>query len=133
MTCITDRRKRRTSKKSDKKEKNDKGNYKIRQQGARAKMGPLLDRIPALGHTLSVGDLITPNGIDSMRTLDSNLFSLVKQRYGTATPKIAQAFSPYNGDVADLNYGFMQAPRSTRPRQRVRLLKKESKSLQLSR
>lgn len=91
-----------------KKEKNDKGNYKIRQQGARAKMGPLLDRIPALGHTLSVGDLITPNGIDSMRALDSNLFSLVKQRYGTATPKIAQAFSPYNGDVADLNYGFMR-------------------------
>lgn len=91
-----------------KKEKNPKGNIKLPGKGARANMGPLLDRIPSLAHTLSVGDLITPNGIDSLRTLDGNLFSLVKQRYGTATPKITQSFSPYSGDVADLSYGFMR-------------------------
>lgn len=91
-----------------KKEKNPKGNIKLPNKGAKANMGPLLDRIPSLAHTLSVGDLITPNGIDSLRALDSNLFSLVKQRYGTATPKITQSFSPYNGDVADLSYGFMR-------------------------
>ena len=63
-------------------------------------MGVLLDKVPSLRKTLSVEDLITPDGLTALRKFDSNLFSMVKSRYGSNSPKFVQEFNPYNHELA---------------------------------
>ena len=81
-------------------EKNDQGNLNLGQGSAVTRMGVLLDKVPSLRKTLSVEDLITPDGLSSLRRYDSNLFSMVKSRYGSNSPKFVQEFNPYNHELA---------------------------------
>ena len=80
--------------------KNDQGNLNLGQGSAVKRMGVLLDKVPSLRKTLSVEDLITPDGLTSLRRFDSNLFSMVKSRYGSNSPKFVQEFNPYNHELA---------------------------------
>lgn len=80
--------------------KNDQGNLNLGQGSAVKRMGVLLDRVPALRKTLSIEDLITPDGLSRLRRFDSNLFSMVKSRYGSNSPKFVQEFNPYNHELA---------------------------------
>ena len=80
--------------------KNDQGNLNLGQGSAVKRMGVLLDKVPSLRRTLSIEDLITPDGLSSLRSYDSNLFSMVKSRYGSNSPKFVQEFNPYNHDLA---------------------------------
>ena len=82
-------------------EKNDQGNLNLGQGSAVKRMGVLLDKVPSLRKTLSVEDLITPDGLSSLRKYDSNLFSMVKSRYGSNSPKFVQEFNPYNHELAE--------------------------------
>ena len=81
-------------------EKNDQGNLNLGQGSAVKRMGVLLDKVPSLRKTLSIEDLITPDGLSSLRRFDSNLFSMVKSRYGSNSPKFVQEFNPYNHELA---------------------------------
>ena len=81
-------------------EKNDQGNLNLGQGSAVKRMGVLLDKVPSLRRTLSIEDLITPDGLSSLRRFDSNLFSMVKSRYGSNSPKFVQEFNPYNHELA---------------------------------
>ena len=81
-------------------EKNEQGNLNLGQGSAVKRMGVLLDKVPSLGRTLSIEDLITPAGLSSLRSFDSNLFSMVKSRYGSNSPKFVQEFNPYNHELA---------------------------------
>ena len=81
-------------------EKNDQGNLNLGQGSAVKRMGVLLDKVPTLRRTLSIEDLITPDGLSSLRQFDSNLFSMVKSRYGSNSPKFVQEFNPYNHELA---------------------------------
>ena len=81
-------------------EKNDNGNLNLGKGSAVKRMGVLLDKVPSLRRTLSIEDLITPDGLSSLRSFDSNLFSMVKSRYGTNSPKFVQEFNPYNHELA---------------------------------
>ena len=81
-------------------EKNDQGNLNLGKGSAVKRMGVLLDKVPSLRKTLSVEDLITPDGLSSLRRYDSNLFSMVKSRYGSNSPKFVQEFNPYNHELA---------------------------------
>ena len=81
-------------------EKNDQGNLNLGQGSAVKRMGVLLDKVPTLRRTLSIEDLITPDGLTSLRKFDSNLFSMVKSRYGSNSPKFVQEFNPYNHELA---------------------------------
>ena len=80
--------------------KNDKGNLNLGQGSAVKRMGVLLDKVPSLAKTLTVEDLITPEGLTALRQYDSNLFSMVKSRYGSNSPKFVQEFNPYNHELA---------------------------------
>ena len=64
------------------------------------KMAKLIDEVPSLRRHLSIADLITPEGRTRLRSLSSELNSLVACRYGSNTPKIIQAFNPYNHELA---------------------------------
>ena len=81
-------------------EKNDQGNLNLGQGSAVKRMGVLLDKVPSLRRTLAIEDLITPDGLSSLRRFDSNLFSMVKSRYGSNSPKFVQEFNPYNHELA---------------------------------
>ena len=81
-------------------EKNEQGNLNLGQGSAVKRMGVLLDKVPTLRRTLSIEDLITPDGLTSLRQFDSNLFSMVKSRYGSNSPKFVQEFNPYNHELA---------------------------------
>lgn len=81
-------------------EKNDQGNLNLGQGSAVKRMGVLLDKVPSLRRTLSVEDLITPDGLTALRRFDGNLFSIVKSRYGSNSPKFVQEFNPYNHELA---------------------------------
>ena len=81
-------------------EKSDQGNLNLGQGSAVKRMGVLLDKVPSLRRTLSVEDLITPDGLTALRKFDSNLFSMVKSRYGSNSPKFVQEFNPYNHELA---------------------------------
>ena len=89
-------------------EKNDKGNLNLGQGSVADKMGRLLDKVPSLARKLTVDDLLTPQGLTALRATDSNLFSLVKQRYGAASPKIVQDYNPYASEIADLTFNFVK-------------------------
>ncbi len=80
--------------------KNDKGNLNLGQGSAVKRMGVLLDKVPSLRRTLSIEDLITPDGLSALRRFDGNLFSMVKSRYGSNSPKFVQEFNPYNHELA---------------------------------
>ena len=80
--------------------KNDQGNLNLGQGSAVKRMGVLLDKVPSLRKTLAVEDLITPDGLTALRKFDSNLFSMVKSRYGSNSPKFVQEFNPYNHELA---------------------------------
>ena len=80
--------------------KNDQGNLNLGQGSAVKRMGVLLDKVPSLRKTLSIEDLITPDGLTALRKFDSNLFSMVKSRYGSNSPKFVQEFNPYNHELA---------------------------------
>lgn len=80
--------------------KNEKGNLNLGQGSAVKRMGVLLDKVPSLRRTLSIEDLITPDGLTALRSFDSNLFSMVKSRYGSNSPKFVQEFNPYNHELA---------------------------------
>ena len=81
-------------------EKNDQGNLNLGKGSAVKRMGVLLDKVPSLRRTLSIEDLITPDGLTALRKFDSNLFSMVKSRYGSNSPKFVQEFNPYNHELA---------------------------------
>ena len=81
-------------------DKNDQGNLNLGKGSAVKRMGVLLDKVPTLRRTLSIEDLITPDGLTSLRKFDSNLFSMVKSRYGSNSPKFVQEFNPYNHELA---------------------------------
>lgn len=89
-------------------EKNDKGNLNLGQGSVADKMGRLLDKVPSLARKLTVDDLLTPQGLTALRATDANLFSLVKQRYGAASPKIVQDYNPYASEIADLTFNFVK-------------------------
>lgn len=80
--------------------KNEQGNLNLGQGSAVKRMGVLLDKVPSLRKTLTVEDLITPDGLTALRKFDSNLFSMVKSRYGSNSPKFVQEFNPYNHELA---------------------------------
>ena len=81
-------------------EKNDQSNLNLGQGSAVKRMGVLLDKVPTLRRTLSIEDLITPDSLTCLRKFDSNLFSMVKSRYGINSPKFVQEFNPYNHELA---------------------------------
>ena len=88
--------------------KNDKGNLNLGQGSVADKMGRLLDKVPSLARKLTVDDLLTPQGLTALRATDGNLFSLVKQRYGAASPKIVQDYNPYASEIADLTFKYVK-------------------------
>ena len=64
------------------------------------KMEQLLREVPSLRKHLSVADLITPTGRTNIKSISSELNSLIACRYGSNTPKIVQDFNPYNHELA---------------------------------
>lgn len=88
--------------------KNAKGNLNLGQGSVANKMSRLLDKVPSLARKLTVDDLLTPQGLTALRATDANLFSLVKQRYGAASPKIVQDYNPYASEIADLTFNFVK-------------------------
>lgn len=84
--------------------KNDQGNVNLGQGNSVTKMGRLLDALPSLQKKLTVEDLLTPEGLTALRQHDGSLFSIVKSRYGAASPKIVQDFNPYASEIAMLSF-----------------------------
>ena len=84
--------------------KNDQGNVNLGQGNSVTKMGRLLDTLPSLQKKLTVEDLLTPEGLTALRQHDGSLFSIVKSRYGAASPKIVQDFNPYASEIAMLSF-----------------------------
>ena len=84
--------------------KNDQGNVNLGQGNSVTKMGRLLDALPSLQKKLTVEDLLTPEGLTALRKHDGSLFSIVKSRYGAASPKIVQDFNPYASEIAMLTF-----------------------------
>lgn len=90
--------------------KNKSGEMNLGKGGSHSKIAPFLEYVPEMNHTLKAGDLINPKVLTEMRKTKSGekLFSLIRARYGTATPKINQSFNPYNSEIADLTQSFMK-------------------------
>lgn len=86
------------------KKKNKQGNLNLGQGSAITRMGKLLDSAPTLQKHISVSDLLTPEGLTKLRAENPNLFSIVKSRYGAATPKIVQKYNPYASELANLTF-----------------------------
>lgn len=84
--------------------KNDQGNVNLGQGNSVTRMGRLLDALPSLQKKLTVEDLLTPEGLTALRQHDGSLFSIVKSRYGAASPKIVQDFNPYASEIAMLSF-----------------------------
>ena len=84
--------------------KNAQGNVNLGKGDSVTKMGRLMDAIPSLQKKLTVEDLLTPEGLTALRKHDGSLFSVVKSRYGAASPKIVQDFNPYASEIAMLTF-----------------------------
>ena len=84
--------------------KNKQGNLNLGQGSAKVRIGRLLDMVPSLQQHLTVADLLTPSGLAALREYDSNIFSIVKSRYGAASPKIVQDFNPYASEIAMMTF-----------------------------
>ena len=88
-------------------QRNDKGNLKLNSKGVANKMSELIAKNPKLfAHKLSVADILTPEGLKKLRSEigGGDIFSLLKQRYGAASPKIVQDFNPYNSEILNLTF-----------------------------
>ena len=88
--------------------KNAQGNLNLGQGSVQTRMGRLLDKVPSLQKHLTVADLLKPEGLTALRAYDSNLFSLVKSRYGAASPKIVQDYNPYASEIAMLTFSSVK-------------------------
>ena len=84
----------------------DNGGIKLKSDSVYDKMGELISFNPKLyGKFISVDDVLTADGLMNIRKIDNgNMFSLVKQRYGAASPKILQSFNPYNSEILNLTF-----------------------------
>ena len=82
------------------------GGIVLKERSVFNKMGELIDfNKEFYGKFLTVEDILTADGLKKLRALDNgNLFSLVKSRYGVASPKILQSFNPYNSEVLNLTF-----------------------------
>lgn len=89
--------------------KNDQGNVNLGQGNSVTRMGRLLDALPSLQKKLTVEDLLTPDGLTALRKHDGSLFSIVKSRYGAASPKIVQDFNPYASEIAMLTFANVKS------------------------
>lgn len=92
--------------------KNDKGNTKLGQGSVKTKMGALLQKRPSLARLITADTLLTPDGLKAIRTDlpgGGDLISLIKSRYGAASPKLVQEFNPYNSELADLSFAAAKA------------------------
>ena len=88
--------------------KNAQGNLNLGQGSIQTKMGRLLDKVPSLQKHLTVADLLKPEGLTALRAYDSNLFSIVKSRYGAASPKIVQDYNPYASEIAMMTFSSVK-------------------------
>ena len=90
----------------DKERSDSSGGIVLKSKAVYDKMGELIEFDPKhYGKFLSADDVLTSKGIEAIRRFDDgNLFSIVKQRYGTASPKIVQGFNPYNSEVLKLTF-----------------------------
>ena len=88
--------------------KNAQGNLNLGKGSVQTRMGRLLDKVPSLQKHLTVADLLTPNGLTALRAYDSNLFSIVKSRYGAASPKIVQDYNPYASEIAMMTFSSVK-------------------------
>ena len=88
--------------------KNDQGNLNLGQGSVQTRMGRLLDKLPSLQKHLTVADLLKPEGLTALRAYDSNLFSIVKSRYGAASPKIVQDYNPYASEIAMMTFSLVK-------------------------
>lgn len=92
-------------------QRNDKGNLKLNSKGVANKMSELIAKNPKLfAHKLSVADILTPEGLKKLRSEigGGDIFSLLKQRYGAASPKIVQDFNPYNSEILNLTFATLK-------------------------
>ena len=89
--------------------KNAQGNLNLGRGSVQTKMGRLLDKVPSLRKHLTVADLLKPNGLTALRAYDSNLFSIVKSRYGAASPKIVQDYNPYASEISMLTFASVKS------------------------
>lgn len=82
------------------------GGIVLKERSVFNKMGELIAfNKKFYGKFLTVEDILTADGLKKLRALDNgNLFSLVKSRYGVASPKILQSFNPYNSEVLNLTF-----------------------------
>ena len=88
--------------------KNPQGNLNLGQGSVQTRMGRLLDKVPSLQKHLTVADLLKPEGLTALRAYDSNLFSIVKSRYGAASPKIVQDYNPYASEIAMMTFSSVK-------------------------
>ena len=88
--------------------KNAQGNLNLGQGSVQTRMGRLLDKVPSLRKHLTVADLLKPDGLTALRAYDSNLFSIVKSRYGAASPKIVQDYNPYASEIAMMTFSSVK-------------------------
>lgn len=88
------------------KQKNAKGNLNLGKGGVKTKMRKLLSQIPSLAHLITADTLLTPDGLKAIQRTagGGDMLSLIKQRYGAASPKLVQEFNPYNSEIADLSF-----------------------------
>ena len=103
-SSLTDEELNKLDKELSGKKKNKQGNLNLGQGSAITRMGKLLDSAPTLQKHISVADLLTPEGLTKLRAENPNLFSIVKSRYGAATPKIVQKYNPYASELANLTF-----------------------------
>ena len=88
--------------------KNPQGNLNLGQGSVQTRMGRLLDKVPSLQKHLTVADLLKPEGLTALRAYDSNLFSIVKSRYGAASPKIVQDYNPYASEISMMTFSSVK-------------------------
>ena len=103
-SSLTDEELNKLDKELSGKKKNKQGNLNLGQGSAIVRMGKLLDSAPTLQKHISVADLLTPEGLTKLRAENPNLFSIVKSRYGAATPEIVQKYNPYASELANLTF-----------------------------
>ena len=64
------------------------------------RMPKLIDSSDSMLKLLRVSDLITTQGRTALHEFSSELESIVASRFGTASPKSVEAFTPYNSEIA---------------------------------
>jgi len=89
-------------------EKNDKGNVNLGQGSVETRIKKLMKKVPGLQQKIDASSLLDPAGLKAMRGYagGTNIYSLLLQNYGAATPKIVQEYNAYNSEIADLTFKF---------------------------